>query len=98
MANRMVHVSARKAAKKKTGHKVHHMTITPAENGFSAETHMSPPEPSKPGEYMQPEPETKVFMNHKQLGKHVASTFGPPDQEEAGETPGQEAGEDEGAE
>jgi hypothetical protein len=86
MANKMV---TGHAAKKKAKHKVRHMTISGADNGFLAETHHEP-EDGKEGAYM--EPSRQVFTGHKDLASHVMDTFGggmdakkPAEDEESGE-------------
>lgn len=66
-------VSARKSSGKKG--KIKRMTITPAENGFTTETHREPPAGAT-GMDQFPEPETNVHESAEAMHQHVGDTFG----------------------
>lgn len=94
MAHKMV---TGHAAKKKSKHKVRHMTISRADNGYLAETHHEPQE-GDPGAYM--EPSRQVFSGknaHKDLASHVMDTMGPgmAQDKPAAEAPDEAEGEEE---
>jgi hypothetical protein len=66
-------VSAKKSSGKKG--KIRRMTITPAENGFTTETHREPPAGAT-GMDQFPEPETNVHESAEAMHAHVGDTFG----------------------
>lgn len=83
---KMTTVSARKGAGKKG--KIKRMTIEPAQNGFTTQTHYEPPADAK-GMEQFPEPETNVHESAEAMHQHVGNTFGvkqaPPPEPEGGE-------------
>ncbi len=77
----MHHTSAK--AKKKThvsagGRKgaIRHMTITPAANGFTTETHREPTKGADGMTDWKNEMETNVHPTPEHMAQHVAQTFG----------------------
>jgi hypothetical protein len=80
----MTTVSARKGSAKKG--KIRRMTIEPAQNGFTTQTHYEPPADAK-GMEQFPEPETNVHESAEAMHEHVGKTFGvkPPAPEAGGD-------------
>lgn len=71
------HASASAGKKSKPKHKLSHIMVRPAENGFTAEHHFARPEGTSTNPYPnEPEPETHVMASPEEMGAHVSAAYG----------------------